>query len=272
MTTPATIPTATVTPANSAGDTPGATPPITAFLTARSIKSICGSPSPDSLPVPCDPAVPVQDADSCVTSELVHRTLEHLSVRIDDHGILLIRIAECLLRPEQGTLEIDSIAHLLCLLIQGPFTRSLLLEGPRLGPLPEDLAEEERQATTNLRGKHIEESVDIVQFFLKVVGQRSDLEKPEGKVALLDLFRPLLTEIENVIYYNNYIKLLSEALKLNEHLVKQYIQSSSKGGGRSSTDQTAGITDLLQRIADASQNQAVLVGINMCFGAWKLVI
>jgi len=103
------------------------------------------------------------------------------------------------------------------------------------------------------------ESVDLVEFFLKTVSKHYDLNKPEGKVAVLDLFVPLLTEIDNVIYYNQYVKILSETLGLDEQLVNQYlkkegrkIRSSKSGHGDSSND-------LVQQIVDASQSQAVLM-------------
>ena len=102
------------------------------------------------------------------------------------------------------------------------------------------------------------ESVDLIEFFLRVVRRRYDLQKPEGKVAVLDLFRPLLTEIENVIYYNQYIKMLAETLRLDELLVKQYIQSGSGRGRSSTTSAQQSGSEMYQRIADASKPRTPL--------------
>lgn len=104
-------------------------------------------------------------------------------------------------------------------------------------------------------------SVDLIEFFLHIVTKRYDLQTPEGKVAVLDLFRPLLTEIENVIYYNQYIKMLAETLKLDELLVKQYIQHDSGRHGHRDDSASHKDSEIYQRIVDASKSRTSLMEI-----------
>lgn len=77
------------------------------------------------------------------------------------------------------------------------------------------------------------EAVDLIEFFLRAVRQRYDLEKPEGKIVALDLFSPLIMGLKNNdIMYDSYSRLLSETLKLDQNLIKKYFEKRTKEGDR----------------------------------------
>lgn len=70
------------------------------------------------------------------------------------------------------------------------------------------------------------EAMDVIEFFLKVAQQRYNLNRAEGKVEALDMLRPLLREVDNIIIYNDYMRKISERLGLDEKLIKGYVESS----------------------------------------------
>lgn len=76
------------------------------------------------------------------------------------------------------------------------------------------------------------ESMDVIEFFLRVAEQRYNLKRAEGKVEALDMLRSLLQEVDNIIIYNDYVRQISERLGLDEKLIKGYVENRGVEQGR----------------------------------------
>lgn len=71
----------------------------------------------------------------------------------------------------------------------------------------------------------LETKKDFIDFFLETGRKSYDLNTPEGKINLLDLLKPLLSRVHQPILFDDYIRRLSEGLKLEPKLILRHIKA-----------------------------------------------
>ncbi|MCX7765894.1 MAG: DNA primase [Candidatus Sumerlaeia bacterium] len=117
------------------------------------------------------------------------------------------------------------------------------------------LRAEGAEALANIIDK---EALDVIEFFLRVAEQRYNLNKADGKANALDMLRPLLREVDNIIIYDQYVRQISEKLSLDEKLIREYVKSSEVQAGR---DREIG--QIKQVVEEAMQKKKVMVEMDL---------
>lgn len=71
----------------------------------------------------------------------------------------------------------------------------------------------------------LETKRDFIDFFLETGRKSYNLNTPEGKINILDLLKPMLSRVHQPILFDDYIRRLSEALKIESKLILRHIKA-----------------------------------------------
>ncbi|MBN1901611.1 DNA primase, partial [Candidatus Sumerlaeota bacterium] len=71
----------------------------------------------------------------------------------------------------------------------------------------------------------LETKRDFLDFFLETGRKMYNLNTPEGKINMLDLLKPMLSRVHQPILFDDYIRRLSEALKIELKLILKHIKA-----------------------------------------------
>jgi len=74
----------------------------------------------------------------------------------------------------------------------------------------------------------IEKRIDFLDFFLETGRKKFNINTPEGKIAVLDMLKPILEQVHQPIMFNDFTMRLSSGLKLEQKLIIQHIRAKSE--------------------------------------------
>jgi DNA primase len=80
----------------------------------------------------------------------------------------------------------------------------------------------------------LEQRKDFLDFFLDVGRKKYNINTPEAKIRVLELFKPILGRVFQPILFDDYTRRLAEGLRLEQNLIARYIRStggSAKAAG-----------------------------------------
>ena len=74
----------------------------------------------------------------------------------------------------------------------------------------------------------IEKRIDFLDFFLETGRKKFNINAPEGKIAVLDMLKPILEQVHQPIMFNDFTMRLSSELKLDQKLIIQHTRAKSE--------------------------------------------
>jgi DNA primase len=74
----------------------------------------------------------------------------------------------------------------------------------------------------------IEKRIDFLDFFFETGRKKFNINTPEGKIAVLDMLKPILEQVHQPIMFNDFTMRLSSGLKLDQKLIIQHIRAKSE--------------------------------------------
>ncbi|HQH13311.1 MAG TPA: toprim domain-containing protein, partial [Candidatus Sumerlaeota bacterium] len=75
----------------------------------------------------------------------------------------------------------------------------------------------------------IEKRMDFLDFFIETGRRDFNIRTPEGKIAVLDMLKPILDRIHHPILFNDYTFRIAEGIGLEQRLVIQHIRAKNAG-------------------------------------------
>jgi len=72
----------------------------------------------------------------------------------------------------------------------------------------------------------LEQRKDFLDFFLDVGRKKYNINTPEAKIRVLELFKPILGRVFQPILFDDYTRRLAEGLRLEQNLIARYIRST----------------------------------------------
>ena len=72
----------------------------------------------------------------------------------------------------------------------------------------------------------LEQRKDFLDFFLEVGRKKYNINTPEAKIRILELFKPILGRVYQPILFDDYTRRLAEGLRLEQNLIARYIRST----------------------------------------------
>jgi len=74
----------------------------------------------------------------------------------------------------------------------------------------------------------IEKRIDFLDFFFETGRKKFNINAPEGKIAVLDMLKPILEQVHQPIMFNDFTMRLSSGLNLDQKLIIQHIRAKSE--------------------------------------------
>lgn len=82
----------------------------------------------------------------------------------------------------------------------------------------------------------LEKRMDFLDFFIETGRRNFDIRTPEGKIAVLEMLKPILDRIHHPIIFNDYTFRLAEGIGLEQKLVIQHIRAKNAGVKKSADE------------------------------------